>query len=75
MNNNIEKLIDKISKNDKMCKKLMMASSLEDAYDVCISVQEGYTIQELEEFLDSIDAPEDLNPENKKEEISLEDIS
>lgn len=73
MNNNIEKLIDKISKSDKTCKKLMMASSLEEAYDICISIQGGYTIQELEQFLDSIEAPEDLNPENKT--INLENIS
>ncbi len=75
MNNNIEKLIDKISKNNKACKKLMMASSLEEAYDICISIQEGYTIQELEQFLDSIYAPEDLNPENKNEKIDLQNIS
>ena len=55
MNNNIEKLIDKISKNNKACKKLMMASSLEEAYDICISIQEGYTIQELEQFFLHID--------------------
>lgn len=58
VNNNIEKLVAEILGNEEYCKKLYELSSLEEVYNYCLSIQDGYTIEEFEEFLENIDVDE-----------------
>lgn len=55
---NIEIAIVKILNSEELFKRLCEAKTLEDAYNFCISVHGGYTLQEFEEFLENIDVPE-----------------
>lgn len=75
MNNNIEKLIDKILSNRNYCKKLAGLSSMEEVYNYCLSIQDGYTIEEFEEFLENINVDEQINFEDKDSDIDLKDVS
>ena len=54
---NIETAILKILDSEELFEKLYQAETLEDAYNFCISVHGGYTLQEFEEFLENIDIP------------------
>ncbi len=54
---NIEIAILKILDSEELFEKLYQAETLEDAYNFCISVHGGYTLQEFDEFLENIDIP------------------
>ncbi len=72
----IEKAIVKILNSEELFEKLCEAKTLEDAYDFCISVHGGYTLQEFEEFLENIDVPdfEKIDKEiNLDEKIGLDE--
>ncbi len=76
--NNIEKAIVKILNSEELFKRLCEARTLEDAYNFCISVQEGYTLQEFEEFLENIDVPEFEKVDKKmdlNENMDLSEVS
>ena len=76
--NNIEKAIVKILNSEELFKRLCEAKTLEDAYNLCISVQEGYTLREFEEFLENIDVPEFEKSDKKmdlNENIDLSKVS
>lgn len=75
MNNNIEKLIDKILNNYNCCKKLAELSSMEEVYNYCLSIQDGYTIEEFEEFLENINIDEHKIFEDKDGDIDLKNVS
>lgn len=71
----IEKAIVKILNSEELFKKLCEAKTLEDAYNFCISVHGGYTLQEFEEFLENIDVPdfEKIDKEINDKEINLDE--
>lgn len=71
----IEKAIVKILNSEELFKRLCEAKTLEDAYNFCISVHGGYTLQEFEEFLENIDVPdfEKIDKEINDKEINLDE--
>lgn len=69
---NIETAIVEILNSEELFEKLCEAKTLEDAYNFCISVHGGYTLQEFEEFLENIDVPEF---EKIDKDINLDKIS
>ncbi len=75
MNNNIEKLVTKILDNEEYFKKLAGLSSLEEVYNYCLSIQDGYSIEEFEEFLKNINVDEKEIFGNEDESINLKNVS
>ncbi len=51
MNKNLELLFDKIINDEVLAKQFIEKETVEDLYKLAITIQDGYTIEELEEFI------------------------
>ena len=53
-NKNINILLEKVLSNEEMCQKFAEMDSLEDIYDFCVSIQDGYSKEEFAEYFDEL---------------------
>ena len=68
MNENLNNLIKALAENDELQEKLKNAESLEQVYEVALTIESGYTFEEFKDAMISLKvAPEE-------EEISDDDL-
>ena len=74
MNENITKALDIIADDEELSLELINKKTMDEVYDFCVSVYGGYTMEDLDEYMDKVITDEqiidDISNENKLEKIS-----
>ncbi len=74
MNKNINEIMLKIISSDQLCEELMKQKSIDEIYKFCLSIGEGYTKEEFEEYFDEIMEEYHSAPEHYPKKISDEQM-
>ena len=75
MNEKLIELLEKIIESEEIRHNLQNQNTLEEAYQYCLSIKDGYTIDEFQDFLREIVRLNGKAVKSELSEKSLEDIT